>query len=66
MITWGKKGDLSARRQINRVVYRPLLAKKVIDVLAPRYKERKGGYTRIIRLNRRQGDAAEMARLEWV
>jgi large subunit ribosomal protein L17 len=66
VITWGKKGDLAGRRQILKIVYSPNLAKKVIEVLAPKYKERKGGYTRVTKLNRRQGDAAEMARIEFI
>jgi len=66
IITRGKKGDLHSRRIIISKINDPLLAKKVIEDISPRYKERKGGYTRIIKVGQRQGDAAKMAIIEFV
>ncbi len=65
-ITLGKQGNLAARRQLLSLVYTETTVKKVMEVLAPRYQERKGGYTRVIKLGQRQGDAAEMVKLELV
>lgn len=66
VITWGKRGDLHARRQALRFVYDKSIVAKVFDELAPRFAERPGGYTRIVKLERRQGDGAPMAQLELV
>jgi large subunit ribosomal protein L17 len=66
VITWGKRGDLHARRQALRIVYDKKVVVKVFDELAPRYSQRPGGYTRIIKLGPRQGDGARMAQLELV
>lgn len=66
MITLGKKGGLAARRlALSRLPDQSAVG-RLFDELAPRYKERQGGYTRILKLGRRQGDAAEMAILEMV
>lgn len=66
MITMGKKGDLSARRQlISRLRDKDMTA-KVIDVLAPRYESRNGGYIRIMKAGFRYGDNAPMAIIEFV
>ncbi|MFQ6019851.1 MAG: 50S ribosomal protein L17 [Dehalococcoidia bacterium] len=64
VITWGKRGDLNARRQALRMVYDKKVVEKVFDELAPRYADRPGGYTRIVKLGPRQGDGARMAQLE--
>ncbi len=64
-ITRAKKGDLSSRRILLKY-YSPDLVKKLIEEITPRYKERAGGYTRIIRLGPRSGDGAEMAVIELV
>ncbi|MCK6683330.1 MAG: 50S ribosomal protein L17 [Thermoanaerobaculia bacterium] len=64
MITLGKKGGLAARRLALSKLPDKSAVGRVFDELAPRYKERQGGYTRILKLGRRQGDAAEMAILE--
>ncbi len=66
LITLGKRGDLHARRQVLSFVYGPRIAGKVFESLAARYAGRPGGYTRIIKLEPRQGDAAPMARIELV
>lgn len=66
LITTAKKGDLGARRRLRRYLPTDSAVKKALEVLGPRYKERKGGYTRIIRLGARSGDAAEMAQIEFV
>lgn len=65
LITRAKKEDLSARRQIAAVLT-PKTAKKLVDELAPRYKKRQGGYTRILKLGPRTGDGAHMAIIELV
>jgi large subunit ribosomal protein L17 len=66
MITFAKQGDLAARRHVARFVVRPAVAAKLFDTIAPWYAERNGGYTRIIRLGSRLGDAGETAYLELV
>jgi len=64
-ITRGKKGDLASFRHLAK--YFPYkVVKKLIDKVAPRFKERKGGYTRIIKLGRRKSDGAKMAVIELV
>jgi large subunit ribosomal protein L17 len=66
VITWGKRGDLHARRLAARQVKSRTLVKKVFDELAPRYRERPGGYTRIIKAGYRPGDSAPIVVLELV
>ncbi|MCL2100202.1 MAG: 50S ribosomal protein L17 [Fibromonadales bacterium] len=62
LITYAKKGDLAARRQAARFVMDPKVLKGLFDVIGPRYANRNGGYTRVLKLgNYRAGDAAEMA-----
>ncbi len=55
-----------AQRLVNAYLNDKTVAKKVFDVLAPRYSERNGGYTRIVKIGKRQGDAADMAIIELV
>ena len=66
MITLGKDESLHAKRQIHSYVTKEAVAKKLIDEIAPTYKERNGGYTRIVKIGPRRGDAAEMAIIELV
>ena len=66
IITLGKKGDLLSRRKAISVLQDQKMTKKTFDVLAERYKERKGGYTRIIKLGNRFGDNAPTAVIELV
>lgn len=66
MITQGKRDSLHARRMVRRWVEDRSLIKKLFDEIAPRFAERPGGYTRIVKLGPRRGDAAEMAILELV
>jgi large subunit ribosomal protein L17 len=62
LITYAKKGDLSSRRHAARFVMDPKVLKGLFDVIGPRYANRNGGYTRVLKLgNNRAGDAAEMA-----
>lgn len=66
MITTAKKGDLHSKRQIFSFVTKEDVAKKLFDEVAPKYADRNGGYTRIIKTGPRRGDAAEMAIIELV
>jgi large subunit ribosomal protein L17 len=72
LITLAKRGlqddsyTLHARRQAVAALNDPAIAKKLFDELAPRYEEREGGYTRLYKLGRRQGDGAQLVVLELV
>jgi large subunit ribosomal protein L17 len=66
IITLGKEGSLHSRRRAIRFVTDPKVVKKVFDEIGPRYADRHGGYTRIVKLGPRQGDGASMAQLELV
>lgn len=66
MITLGKRGDLHARRQALAYIYDEDVVKKLFDEIAPRYSDRNGGYTRVLKLCPRRGDGTEMAILELV
>ena len=66
MITLGKRGDLHARRQALAYIYDEDVVTKLFDNIAPKYAERSGGYTRILKLGQRRGDTAEMVFLELV
>jgi large subunit ribosomal protein L17 len=66
MITLGKKGTLHARRQAMAFVRKEAVVAKVFDDLGPRFGQRPGGYSRIVRLGQRSGDGADLALLELV
>ncbi|HAM88631.1 MAG: 50S ribosomal protein L17 [Candidatus Falkowbacteria bacterium GW2011_GWC2_38_22] len=65
-ITIAKKDDLNSRRKLIEILPQKMAVKKSMEVLNKRYKERVGGYTRIVKLPARQGDGAEMAIIELV
>ncbi|OGF28498.1 50S ribosomal protein L17 [Candidatus Falkowbacteria bacterium RIFOXYB2_FULL_34_18] len=65
-ITTAKEGDLVSRKQLISTLPQKMAVKKSMEVLGTRYKERKGGYTRLVKLGKRQGDGAEMAQIELV
>ena len=66
MITLGKRGDLHARRQALSVIRKRETTAKLFDELAERFRERPGGYTRVLKTRRRPGDAAPMSIVELV
>jgi large subunit ribosomal protein L17 len=66
LVTLAKRGDLHARRQAIATLRDPDVVKKLFDVLGPRYKERNGGYTRVLKAGFRFGDNAPMAVIEFV
>jgi large subunit ribosomal protein L17 len=65
-ITTGKAATLASRRNLMKVFYTEHPVNKILEVLGPRYAERKGGYTRIVKLGHRQNDAADMVQIELV
>ena len=66
LITLGKRGDLHARRLANARLRDDAMTRKLFEVLGPRYQERSGGYTRIMKAGFRYGDSAPMAVIEFV
>ena len=66
LVTLGKRGDLHARRQAISQIKDVALVRKLFDVLGPRYKERNGGYTRVLKAGFRYGDNAPLAVIEFV
>ena len=66
IVTLGKKGDLISRRKAISILQDQNMSKKVFDILADRYKNRNGGYTRIIKLGNRFGDNAPTAVIEFI
>jgi large subunit ribosomal protein L17 len=66
MITLAKRGDLHARRQALAYLVDEDVVKKLFDTLGPRYADRPGGYTRIVRIGPRRGDAAPVVQIELV
>ena len=66
LITKAKQGDLAARREVLRVIPEPELVDHLFEQIAPRYRERAGGYTRVIRAGVRRGHDTKMAILELV
>jgi large subunit ribosomal protein L17 len=66
VITLGKEGSLHARRQALGIVQDKAVVRKLFDTIAPRFKNRAGGYTRIVKIGWRRGDAAPMSLIELV
>lgn len=66
VITLGKRGDLHARRQAAAIIFDKAVVQKLFDTIGPRFKDRPGGFTRIVKLGVRHGDAAQMALIELV
>lgn len=66
VITLGKRGSLHARRQALEIVRDKAIVRKLFDTIAPRFKDRPGGYTRIIKIGQRRGDAAPISLIELV
>lgn len=67
MITLAKQGDLTARRAvISQFPNEPLVVEKLFDEIAPKYADRTSGFTRIVKIGQRPGDAAEMVQIELV
>ena len=66
LITFAKKGTLADRRQVLRKIRDKKIVKNLFDEIAPTYKDRNGGYTRVVKLGRRRGDGSDMALLELV
>src|SRR6201991_2024752 len=66
LVTLGKRGDLHARRQAIAEMRDVAMVRKLFDVLGPRYKERQGGYTRVLKAGFRYGDNAPVAVIEFV
>jgi len=66
LVTLGKRGDLHARRQAIAEMRDVAMVKKLFDVIGPRYKDRNGGYTRVLKAGYRYGDSAAVAVIEFV
>ena len=66
MITLGKKNTLASKRQVLSYVTKEDVVKKLFDEIAPKYEGRNGGYTRVLKLGPRRGDATEMAMIELI
>lgn len=66
IITVSIKGDLSSRRQLIKLLPQKMAIKKAMEILAVRYKDRRGGYSRIVKLGKRLGDNASLAQIELV
>lgn len=66
LITKAKKGDFNSHRAIFAALQDKEATKKIVELIAPKYEERNGGYTRIVKTRLRRGDAAQMAFLELV
>ncbi|MBI3633123.1 MAG: 50S ribosomal protein L17 [Candidatus Vogelbacteria bacterium] len=66
LVTKGRDGALASRRALVSRLGNPVVVKKLVDDISKKYLERKGGYTRIVKMGQRKGDASEMALIEFV
>lgn len=66
LVTRAKKGDLHAIRILKKNLVNEDAVRKLVEVIGPRFADRNGGYTRIVKMGFRDGDKAEMARISWV
>ena len=66
LVTKGKQNTISVRRYLLARLATESAVKKILEVLGPRYLERRGGYTRTVKLNRRQGDGAQLVLVEFI
>ena len=66
MITLGKTNDLHSKRQAFAYITKEAVVKKLFDEISPKYADQNGGYTRIVKIGPRRGDAAEMAIIELI
>lgn len=66
LVTLARKGDLASRRRLLKILPQKETVAKILDEIGPRFKDRPGGYLRIIKLGPRSSDQTEMAKLEWV
>ena len=66
LITFAKKGDIHSRRQVLKKIPHKTVVRELFDIVAPKYAERKGGYTRIIKLGFRNNDCAPISLIEFV
>ncbi len=66
LISRGREKSVHNKQQLNRVLHDKKATQKILDVLGPKYKKRPGGYTRIIKISRRQGDGAPMVQIELI
>ncbi|MDA0711775.1 MAG: 50S ribosomal protein L17 [bacterium] len=66
MITFAKRGDLAARRQILRRIQNKVIVSKLFDEIGPSFSDRQGGYTRILKIGPRRGDATEVCMIQLV
>jgi large subunit ribosomal protein L17 len=65
VVTWAKQNDMHARRLAFSLLQDKALTQKLFAVVGPKFQERPGGYTRVLKMSPRQGDGAELARLTW-
>jgi len=66
LISVSRAGNLTARRKLIKALPQPMAVKKAMEVLGARYKERAGGYTRIVKIGKRRGDGADIVQIELV
>lgn len=66
LVTKAKDNTLASRREVMKVLYTDIALNKLFTDIAPKYKDRQGGYTRILKIGQRKNDAAEMVRIEFV